>query len=31
MFDTYVMFDNIVKIDGGVNHALKWLHVFRGI
>ncbi len=31
MFDTHVMFDNIVKIDGCVNHALKWLHVFTGI
>ena len=30
MFDTRVMFDNIVKIDGCVNHALKWRHVFQG-
>lgn len=30
MFDTHVMFANIVKIDGGVNNGLKWRHVFKG-
>lgn len=31
MFDTHVMFDNIVKIDEGVNNGLKWQHVFKGL